>query len=446
MTPGPPETKYAKSGGVNIAYQVVGSGRLDLVYVMGWVSNLDYFWEEPQFARLLNRLASFARLILFDKRGTGLSDRVPDSALPTLEQRMDDVRAVMDAAGSERAALFGVSEGGPMSALFAATYPARTTALVMYGSYAKRVWSPDYPWAPTPEQRQKFFSLIEEGWGGVVDAATLAPSVANNERFKEWWAAYLRRSASPGAALALAHMNTQIDIRPVLPSIRVPTLVIHRSGDLDIDVGGSRYMGQQIPGAKYVELPGDDHLPWVGDQDAILDEVEEFLTGVRRGPDADRVLATVLFVDIVGSTERAAALGDRRWRDLLDGYYAQVRRDLTRFRGREVDTAGDGVLATFDGPARAVRCACEITRGVQSLGMEVRAGLHTGECEIIGDRVGGIAVHIGARVAALAAAREVLVSNTVKDLVAGSGIRFEDRGSHELKGVPGAWHVFSVAC
>ncbi len=441
-----PETKYAKSGGVNIAYQVVGNGPFDLVYVMGWVSNLDYFWEEALFARFLNRLASFARLILFDKRGTGLSDRVPDSALPTLEQRMDDVRAVMDAAGSERAALFGVSEGGPMSALFSATYPERTTALVMYGSYARRLWSPDYPWAPTPEQRQQFFDLIEHGWGGVVDAATLAPTVAKEEQFKQWWATYLRRSASPGAALALAHMNTQIDIRHVLPSIRVPTLVMHRTGDLDIDVGGSRHMAQRIPGAKYVELPGNDHLPWVGDQDAILDEVEEFLTGVRRGPEPDRVLATVLFTDIIGSTERAAQIGDRRWRGLLDGYYAHVRRELGRFRGREIDTAGDGVLATFDGPARAIRCACEIGRAVKSLGIEVRSGLHTGEIEVMDTSVGGIAVHIGARVAAHAGAGEVLVSSTVKDLVAGSGIRFEDRGSHTLKGVPGEWRLFSAAC
>jgi pimeloyl-ACP methyl ester carboxylesterase len=440
-----PETRYTKSGGVNIAYQVVGSGPLDLVYVMGWVSNLDYFWEEPSYARFLHRLASFSRLILFDKRGTGLSDRVHDSELPTLEQRMDDVRAVMDAAGSQRAALFGVSEGGPMCALFAATFPARTSALVMYGSYAKRVWAADYPWAPTPQTRQEFFDAIQQGWGGVVDLATLAPTMKDDGRFREWWAAYLRRSASPGAALALARMNTEIDIRHILPAIRVPTLIIHRVGDLDINVGGSRYMGQQIPVAKYVELPGDDHLPWVGDQNAILDEAEEFLTGVRRGPETDRVLATVLFVDIVGSTERAAAMGDRPWRDLLDDYYGAIRRELARFRGREIETAGDGVLATFDGPARAVRCAVEIGRAVRSLGLEIRSGLHTGEVEMMGDNVGGIAVHIGARVAAQAGAGEVLVSSTVKDLVAGSGIQFEDRGAHLLKGVPGEWRLFGVA-
>ncbi|HEY3040185.1 MAG TPA: alpha/beta fold hydrolase, partial [Pyrinomonadaceae bacterium] len=289
-----PETHYAKSGDVNIAYQVVGNGPVDLVYVMGWVTNLDYFWEEPSYARFLNRLASFSRLILFDKRGTGLSDRVHESELPTLEQRMDDVRAVMDAVGSERAALLGVSEGGPMAALFAATYPERTSALVMYGSYAKRVWDPAYPWAPTPEERQKFLDLIQQDWGGVVDAAIMAPTRARDERFKEWWATHLRRSASPGAALALAKMNTQIDITNILPTIRVPTLIVHRTGDLDANVGGARYMARQIPGAKYVELPGDDHLPFVGNQEAILDEIEKLLDGIRHVPVFDRVLATVL--------------------------------------------------------------------------------------------------------------------------------------------------------
>ena len=439
-----PETRYARSGGVNIAYQVVGNGPLDLVYVMGWVSNLDYFWEEPSYARFLTRLASFSRLILFDKRGTGLSDRVHESELPTLEQRMDDVRAVMDAVGTPRAALFGVSEGGPMCATFAATFPERTSALVMYGSYAKRIWAPDYPWAPTPQVRQKFFDAIQEGWGGVVDLATLAPTATDDARFREWWAAYLRRSASPGAALALAKMNTEIDIRHVLPAIRVPTLIIHRTGDLDIDAGGSRYMAERIPGARYVELPGNDHLPWVGDQDAIVDEAEEFLTGVRRGPEPDRVLATVMFADVVGSTERAAAMGDRRWRDLLEGYHALVRRELSRYRGREIDTAGDGMFAMFDGPARAVRCASSIRDAVRPLGLEVRVGLHTGEVEMMGDNAGGIAVHIGARVAAHAGAGEVLVSSTVKDLVAGSGLRFEDRGTQVLKGVPGEWRLFAV--
>jgi class 3 adenylate cyclase/pimeloyl-ACP methyl ester carboxylesterase len=439
---GAPETRYARSGDVNIAYQVIGEGPLDLVYVMGWVTNLEAFWQEPSVARFFQRLASFSRLILFDKRGTGLSDRVPISELPTLEQRMDDVRAVMDAAGSERAALFGVSEGGPMCALFAATYPERTSALVLYGSYAKRLRDPDYPWAPTLGERQRWYELIERGWGGLVDIDTMAPNA--DRPFREWWARYLRMSASPGAALALGRMNAEIDIRGVLPSIRVPTLILHRTGDRDMDVGGARYMTGMIAGSRYVELPGDDHLPFVGDQDAILDEIEEFLTGARHHADLDRILATVLFTDVVGSTERAAALGDKRWRDLLESYNQVIREELERFRGREVDTAGDGFFATFDGPARAIRCACAMRSKLARLGIEIRAGLHTGECELVGDKVRGISVHIGSRVASLATPGEVLVSSTVKDLVAGSGLEFKDRGVHTLRGVPGEWRLFSV--
>jgi class 3 adenylate cyclase/pimeloyl-ACP methyl ester carboxylesterase len=439
---GAPETRYTRSGDVNIAYQVIGEGPLDLVYVMGWVTNLEAFWQEPSVARFFQRLASFSRLILFDKRGTGLSDRVPISELPTLEQRMDDVRAVMDAAGSERAALFGVSEGGPMCALFAATYPERTSALVLYGSYAKRLRDPDYPWAPTLGERQRWYELIERGWGGLVDIDTMAPNA--DRPFREWWARYLRMSASPGAALALGRMNAEIDIRGVLPSIRVPTLILHRTGDRDMDVGGARYMTGMIAGSRYVELPGDDHLPFVGDQDAILDEIEEFLTGARHHADLDRVLATVLFTDIVGSTERAAALGDKRWRDLLESYNQVIREELERFRGREVDTAGDGFFATFDGPARAIRCACAMRSKLARLGIEIRAGLHTGECELVGDKVRGISVHIGSRVASLATPGEVLVSSTVKDLVAGSGLEFKDRGVHTLRGVPGEWRLFAV--
>jgi pimeloyl-ACP methyl ester carboxylesterase len=439
-----PQTRYARSGDVNIAYQVVGDGALDLVYVMGWVSNLDEFWTEPSYARFLTRLSSFARLILFDKRGTGLSDRVHESQLPALEQRMDDVRAVMDAAGSRQAALFGVSEGGPMCALFAATYPERTTALIMFGAYARRTQAPDYPWAPTEEQHEKFFDEIRTGWGGPVGLAIRAPSMFHDEAFRRWWTTYLVRSASPSAVLALTRMNAQIDVRGVLPAIRVPTLVLHRSGDRTLDVRGARYLAERIPGAKLVEFPGDDHLPWVGDQDAVLDEVEEFLTGVRRGPEPDRVLATIMFVDVVGSTERAAAIGDRRWRDLLEGYRAVARRELSRYRGRELDTAGDGIFAMFDGPARAVRSATSIRDAVRPLGLEVRVGLHTGEVEMMGEGAGGIAVHIGARVAANAEPGEILVSSTVKDLVAGSGLQFEDRGAHVLKGVPGEWHLFAV--
>lgn len=440
-----PVTRYAKSGDVNIAYQVVGEGPRDLVYVMGWVSHLELFWEEPAVARFMNRLATFSRLILFDKRGTGLSDRVPMDQLPTLEQRMDDVRAVMDAAGSTRAVLFGVSEGGPMTALFAATYPERTAALIIYGSYAKRIWDPEYPWAPTPEGRQKFYDAIEHEWGrSEVDMATIAPSAMADPRAREWLARYFRMSASPGAALALAKMNTQVDIRQILPSIRVPTLLMHRTGDLDIDVGGARWMAGEIPGAKYVELPGNDHIPWYGDQDVLLDEIEEFLTGMRHGPEPDRMLATVVFTDIVGSTERAAAVGDRRWRELLEAHHGIIRREIERYRGREINTAGDGFLAVFDGPARAVRCAAASAGAVQGLGLQIRAGVHTGEVEMMGANIGGIAVHIGARVAALAQPGEVLVSSTVKDLVAGSGIEFEDRGTHGLKGVPGEWRVFAA--
>jgi class 3 adenylate cyclase len=356
---------------------------------------------------------------------------------------MDDVRAVMDAAGSERAALFGISEGGPMSLLFAATYPERTSALVLYGSYARRTWAADHPFGRSTEEMSRVIETMERDWGGPVGVEIWAPSLAGDERLCHWWANYLRLAASPGAAITVLRMNMEIDVRHVLPSVRVPTLIIHRTGDRVTHVEQARYLAAYIPGARLTELPGDDHLPYVnGDQ--IIDEVEEFLTGTRPEADIDRVLATVLFTDIVGSTERAAALGDRRWRDLLAGYYATARRELARFRGREVDTAGDGFFAAFDGPARAIRCAQAISAGVRPLGIEVRAGLHTGECEMIGVKVGGIAVHIGARVAALARPGEVLVSNTVKDLVAGSGLCFEERGIHTLKGVPGEWRLYAL--
>ena len=438
----PPETRYAKSGDVNIAYQVVGKGPPDLVLVQGWVSNIDVCWEEPAFARFLMRLASFTRLILFDKRGTGLSDRV--AHMPSLEVRMDDVRAVMDAVHSERAALFGYSEGGTMCALFAATYPTRTTALIMAGSYARRTSAEDYPWGLSEKQLHAFIDQAEREWGGPAGIDERCPSMAHDERFRQWWARFLRMSASPAAAATLARMNGEIDVRHVLPAIRVPTLILHSVNDQTINVGAGRHLAERIPGAKLVELQGADHVPYLSDADAILDEIEEFLTGVRHSPEADRVLATVLFTDIVGATERAASLGDRRWHDLLDGHHALVRRELARFRGREIDTAGDGFFATFDGPARAVRCACAISDVVRSLGIEIRAGLHTGECEVMGDKVGGIAVHIGARIAAHANAGEVLVSNTVKDLVAGSGLSFRDRGTQSLKGVPGDWRLSAV--
>ena len=439
-----PETKYAKSGGVHIAYQVVGEGPFDLVLIPGWVSHVELLWEEPTIARFFHRLASFSRLIVFDKRGTGISDPVPLTQLLTLEERMDDVRAVMDAAGSERAAFFAVSEGGPMALLFAATYPQRATALVLYGEYARLAPAPDYPSGIPREQFERFLQRIDDGWGTGAIFKYWAPDSMGDQRLRQWWARFERQAASPGASMALLRMAYEIDVRSVLPAITVPTLVLHRSGDRMVPVEHGRYIARHIRGAKYVELPGSDHTFWTGDTEALLAEVQEFLTGVRSGPEPDRVLATVLFTDIVGSSERAVELGDHRWRDLLESYYAVARRQLDRFRGREIDTAGDGLFATFDGPARAVRCASAITSATRHLGVEIRAGVHTGECEVIGDKVGGIAVHTGARVAAMAKAGEVLVSSTVKDLVAGSGIRFEDRGVHPLKGVPEEWHLFTV--
>jgi len=440
-----PETRYARSGKVNIAYQVTGEGPLDLVYVPGWVSHVELAWEEPTLASFLGRLASFSRLITFDKRGTGLSDRVPDDQLPTLEQRMDDLRAVMDAAGSQRAALFGVSEGGNMSILFAATYPERTVALVTFGCFAKRVWSPDYPWAPTPESRELEYAQLEREWGKLMDLSHLTPSKMNDAEFVRRLATYLRRSASPSAAVALLRMNTQIDIRAVLPAIAVPTLLVHRTDDHDVNVEEGRWMAARIPGARFVELPGDDHLPWIGDQDSMLDEVQEFLTGIRPTRDVDRVLATFLFTDIVNSTEHIVLMGDKAWHDLLARHHAMVRRELVSFRGREVNTAGDGFFATFDGPERGVRCALTIVTAARQLGAPIRAGLHVGEVELKGDTIAGMAVHIGARVASLAGANEVLVSSTVKDLVSGSGLRFQDRGAHALKGMPGEWQLYAAS-
>jgi pimeloyl-ACP methyl ester carboxylesterase/DNA-binding winged helix-turn-helix (wHTH) protein len=437
------ETRYVQSGDANIAYQVVGEGPIDLVFVMGWVSHLDYFWEEPSFAYFLDRLASFARLILFDKRGTGLSDRVPLNQLPTLEQRMEDVHAVMDAVGSERAVLCGVSEGGPMCSLFAATYPERTSALVMIGTYARRLKDDDYPWGPTAEEREHFFREIIEQWGGPVGIEARAPSLMHDERFRQWWATYLRNGASPGAALALTKMNAEIDIRPILPSIRVPTLVLHRTGDTTLRVEEGRFVAEQIPGAKFVELPGRDHLPFVGDQDAMLDEIEEFLTGMRHAPDHDRVLATVLCTRVMNCPE--AAEQDPRWQQLFDRHYAYVRKEVTLFRGRESEVNPCGLIATFDGPARAIRCAAAINNSARRLGIPIQTGVHTGECDLIGgDKVGGIAVDISAQIAQLAGTNQILVSGTVKDLVAGSGLRFSDYGLHQLEGAEQNWRLFMV--
>jgi class 3 adenylate cyclase/esterase/lipase len=435
------EVKYARSGEVHIAYRVFGDGPRDLVLIPGTLSHAELYWEFPINQYLLKRLTSFARVIVFDKRGQGLSDRVGEQ---TLEERIGDVRAVMDAAGSARATIFGWSEGGPMSLMFSATYPERTSALVLCGSFACTTAE---PWLVTQEQWTQFLRRIESHWGQGVLVPINAPSRQNDAAFVQWFGRLERASASPGAILALMRANYGIDVRHVLPTIQAPTLILHRVGDKTVPVEAGRYLAQHIPGARYVELPGDDHLLQAFDQatlDLLIDETEEFITGARTVPEPDRVLVTVMFTDIVSSTERAAAVGDRRWRALLDDYVGAARKQLERFRGREIDVAGDGLFAIFDGPARAIRCACAIRDAVHHLGLEVRAGVHTGECEVAGPKVSGIAVHTGARIAAAARADEVLASGTVRDLVAGSGIQFADRGSHVLKGVPGDWRLFAV--
>ncbi len=435
------QTKYAKSGDVHIAYRVFGDGPRDIVLIPGTISHVELYWEFPMNAYLLKRLTSFARVIIFDKRGQGLSDRVGEQ---TLEERIGDVLAVMDAAGSERATIYGWSEGGAMSLMFAATYPERVSALVPYGAFASLQAA---PLSVNREVFEVFLASLEAHWGEGILVPLNAPSRATDEAFLQFVGRLERASASPGAILALMKANYEIDVRHILPSVQVPTLILHRVGDSLIPVEAGRYLAEQIPGAKYVELPGEDHMLQAFEQDVLdhlIDETEEFITGEHNRPEPDRVLATVMFTDIVGSTERAAELGDRQWRELLDGYYATVRRELATFRGREVSTAGDGLLATFDGPARAIRCGMAIRDRVHALGLQVHTGLHTGECELIGDDVAGIAVHIGARVAAAASPDEVLVSSTVRDLVAGSGLRFADREMHSLKGVPGERHLYAV--
>jgi pimeloyl-ACP methyl ester carboxylesterase/DNA-binding winged helix-turn-helix (wHTH) protein len=437
-----PKTHYAVStGGVNIAYQVIGDGPIDLVFVMGWVSHVEYFWREPSFARFLTRLASFSRLIVFDKRGTGLSDRVQPSELPTIEQRMTDVQAVMDAVGSKRAALLGISEGGPMCSLFAATHPARTSALVMIGTYAKRTRSADYPWAPTDTEHAAFLEEIKRDWGEPVGIHERAPSVAGEQSFRDWWAEYLRMGASPSAALALTQMNAEIDVRAVLPSVRVPSLIIHRTDDALLPVGGGRYVASLIPGAKFVELPGRDHLVFVGDQDAILDEIEEFLTGARTLPEVDRVLTTVLFVFFDHIDETHTSVSKEEVRELIQSY---ARRQLALFRGKEIEMKAERLFATFDGPARAIRCARAISADAQRLGLSMRCGLHTGECDVVGEKVSGTTVDLAQSVAGLASGGKILVSHTVHDLVAGSGIVLESRDTLSFKDLPGQWHLYAV--
>jgi class 3 adenylate cyclase len=439
----PLETRYANADGLSIAYQVSGAGPIDVVLVPGLVSHLEISREAPGPAHAYQRYEAFARLIRFDKRGTGLSDRVSGS--PTLEERMDDVRAVMDAAGSERAALVGISEGGPMSILFAASHPERTRALVLEDSFARLASAPDYPWGMTPQTADGLRGIIHSSWGDGTFISLFFPSARDDEAANERFRRLERYSATPSAVADIAEMILRIDVRGVLATLKVPTLVIHRSGDPIISPEHGRYLAHHIPGARLVELESVDHMGLeASDADSGLDEIEEFLTGVRHGPTLDRVLATILFTDIVGSTQRAVQLGDQRWREMLQAHHNITRRELERFRGNEVKTTGDGFLATFDGPARAVRCGCAIRDAIRGWGLEVRAGLHTGEIETIGDDVGGIGVHIAQRVQSHADPGEVLVSRTVTDLVAGSGIDFADRGEHELKGVPGAWRLFAV--
>jgi class 3 adenylate cyclase len=438
-----PKTEYTRAGDISIAYKVIGDGPQDVVMVPGYLSHLELIWEIPQIVHMIERMATFSRLIMFDKRGSGLSD--PVIGAPTLDERIDDVRAVMNAVGSTQASLFGVSEGAPMSILFAATHPELISSLVLYGAVPRSTWAEDYPWATPREDLLASSHEMEPYLYEGAIAEVMAPSVSDFPIVRETFAKLQRYSSSPSMLRQTFEMFLDIDVRAILPTVSVPTLVMHREGDRAVNRRAGEWMAGQIPGAKYVQLPGIDHAMFVGDTDAILDEVEEFLTGVRRGVEVDRILATVMFIDVVGSTERAAQMGDRAWTNLLTQLNAVIRDELGRFRGVEVKTLGDGVLATFDGPARAIRCALEIAESVRTLGIEVRIGLHTGEIEITeGNDVAGIAVHIAARIGALAGAREVLVSRTVKDLVAGSQVAFADRGEHTLKGVPETWSVFEV--
>lgn len=433
-----PSTRYAKSGNVHVAYQVFGAGDIDLVFFPGFVSNIEIYWEEPHFARWLQKLASFARVITFDKRGTGLSDRL--EILPTMEERMDDARAVMDAAGSERAAVFGLSEGGSLATLFAAHYPERCRALVLWGAFAKFS-----SWFPTSEKLAKFFEYVESGWGTGANIGVWAPSMKDDPAFRDWFAKRERSSASPAAVTALMRMNMMIDISGILPYVHVPTLVVHRTNDPVVNVEGGRQLANNIPEARLLELPGINHFPFLGDDcDEVTNEVAEFLTGAKPPVRDERILATVLLTDIANSTKQAEAIGDRRWRELLDAHNVIFRRELTRFRGTEVKTTGDGFLATFDGPGRAIHCSLSLIAALKPLGIEIRAGLHTGEVEVAENDVRGIAVHVAARVAALAQPSECLVTRTVKDLVAGADVRFSERGKRDLKGIAEAIDLFAA--
>jgi class 3 adenylate cyclase len=441
-----PETRYARSGDAHIAYQVLSESGPDLLYLSSGTISIDSIDEEPRFARFHRDLASFSRLIRMDLRGVGLSDPMDPSVPPSLEQWVGDALAVLDAAGSERAALCGADEGAQVAMLTAATHPARTSALILLNAYPRLRRDDDYPHGMPDHIVERFAQSVlpeEGGEGSFADLEVFVPSVASDPRFRQWWQRAGNRGASPATARALALTRFRSDLRPVLPTIQVPTLIVHRKENRAALVGHGRYLAEQIPGARYVELPGDEHLPYVGDSDAIVAEIEEFLTGMRR-VETDRVLATIMFCDIVHSTDLVSELGDRRWHDLLDSYYTMIRRQLERFAGREIKTIGDGLLATFDGPARAIRCAQAIRDGARQLSLDVRVGLHTGEVETMGDDIGGVAVHIAERVCANAGPGEVLASRTVVDLVAGSAIAFSDRGEHVLRGIPDRWHLYAV--
>jgi class 3 adenylate cyclase len=435
------EIRYTRSGDVALAYQVTGDGPLDLVFVPGWISNIELAWELPEFARFLGRLASFARLIWFDKRGTGLSDRVAGPV--TLEARSDDIGAVMDAARSERAALVGWYEGGAIAASFAATYPDRVMALVIGSFTARAARDAGEPWGIDPAMMTVITERAEDAWGTAAIAELVSPSTAGNARFLAFWRRYERASASPNAAAAMIRWNLAIDVRAALPAISCPTLVIHRKDIRLVPATAARHVAEQIPGSRYLELDGQDMFPFVGDSDAVADAIEEFLTGADPPARADRILATLLFTDIVGSTQAISTIGDTAWSDLLQAHRHTVRRSLARFGGREVDTAGDGFFAVFDGPARALRCAAEIRDQAADIGLQLRLGLHTGEVRSQGQEVTGMAVHVAARVAALAGPSQILVTSTVKDLVLGSGISFAEHLTTTLKGVPGTWQLYA---
>jgi class 3 adenylate cyclase len=445
-----PLTRYAKTvDGLHIAYQVVGDGPYDLVYAPGWISNIECLWDMPDLGDFLRRLSRHARLIVFDRRGSGLSDRPPTDESLSLEVGMDDIRAVLDATRSERAILFGSEDGGVLCSLFAASYPTRTSALILFGVWMKYGKTPDYPWGWTEEQANEWWQLVEQHWGTTEfwerNSSLVSARIQQDPERVQAWARYARLSASPGAALAIERIDRGTDARAVLPTIRVPTLVMHRTDDNSEHVGQAHYISRQIAGSRLVELPGDEHAPYMGDTDAVLDEVNRFIAGIREEEaEFDRQLATVLFTDLVGSTEQAAAIGDRAWRDLVEPHHLAIRGLLARYRGTEVDTAGDGFFATFDGPARAVRCAGAIVHEVNALGLDVRAGVHTGEIETINGKVGGVAVNIGSRVAGVAGPNEIFVSSTVKDLTAGSGLMFESAGEYDLKGIPDPWRLYRV--